>query len=79
VVTGVTATGSGFVAAGMIGPAKAQRAVTWTSADGLTWSAATPLSPATGTTITALTTSGGNVTGTLQRGMDPAVLTLPAP
>jgi hypothetical protein len=78
-VTGVTATGSGFVAAGMIGPAKAQRAVTWTSADGLTWSAATPLSPATGTTITALTTSGGNVTGTLQRGMDPAVLTLPAP
>ncbi|HTR92626.1 MAG TPA: hypothetical protein VMI73_12885 [Trebonia sp.] len=78
VVTGVTATGNGFVAAGMIGPAKAQRAVTWTSADGLTWSAATPVSPGTGTTITALTTSGGNVTGTLQRGMDPAVLTLPA-
>lgn len=78
-VTGVTATGDGFVAAGMIGPAKAQRAVTWTSADGLTWSAATPVSPATGTTITALTSSGGKVTGTLQRGMDPAVQTLPAP
>ena len=78
-VTGVTATGSGFVAAGMIGPAKAQRAVTWTSADGLTWSAATPVGPATGTTVTALTSSGGKVTGTLQRGMDPAVQTLPAP
>jgi hypothetical protein len=78
-VTGVTATGSGFVAAGMIGPAKAQRAVTWTSADGLTWSAATPLSPASGTTITALTGTGGKVTGTLQRGTDPTVQTLPAP
>jgi hypothetical protein len=79
VVTGVTASGGGFVAAGMIGPAKAQRAVTWTSADGLTWTAATPVSPAAGTAITALATAGGHVTGTLQRGMDPAVLTLPAP
>jgi hypothetical protein len=79
VVTGVTAAGSGFVAAGMIGPAKTQRPVTWTSADGLTWSAATPVSPAADTTITALTGSGGNVTGTVQRGVDPAVLTLPAP
>jgi hypothetical protein len=79
VVTGVTATGSGFVAAGMIGPAKAQRAVTWTSADGLTWTAATPVGPGAGTTITALTSSGGKVTGTLQRGMDPAVQMLPAP
>jgi hypothetical protein len=79
VVTGVTATGGGFVAAGMIGPAKAQRAVTWTSRDGLTWTAATPVSPPAGAAITALTSSGGQVTGTLQRGMDPAVLTLPAP
>jgi hypothetical protein len=78
-VTGVTATGSGFVAAGMIGPAKAQRAVTWTSADGLTWSAATPVSPASGTTITALTSTGGSFTGTVQAGMAPAVRTLPAP
>ena len=41
-VTGVTVTGDGFAAMGLAGPRPAQQAVTWTSADGLTWSAATP-------------------------------------
>jgi hypothetical protein len=41
-VTALTADGSGFTAAGLTGPPGGQHAVTWTSADGLTWSAATP-------------------------------------
>jgi hypothetical protein len=79
VVTGVTATGGGFVAAGMIGTGKAQQAVTWTSADGLTWSAASPLGHASGTDITALASTGSTVTGIIQQGMDPAAKTLPLP
>ncbi len=41
-VTALTAAGGGFVASGQAGPAGAARAVTWSSPDGLTWSAATP-------------------------------------
>lgn len=39
-VTALAVTGSGFVAEGVLGPADAQRTVTWSSPDGLTWSAA---------------------------------------
>jgi hypothetical protein len=54
-VTAVTATSDGFVAVGLEGPASAQRAVTWTSADGLAWSAASPLTAAGSNAVTALT------------------------
>jgi hypothetical protein len=83
-VTAVTATGTGFVAAGLSGPANAQRAVTWTSKNGLTWSAATPVTAAGAGQITALTATstagpGPVVTGTAQRGASPVLLTVPAP
>jgi serine/threonine protein kinase len=42
-VTALAATGSGFIAEGQLGPAGAQRTVTWSSPNGLTWSAATPV------------------------------------
>jgi hypothetical protein len=78
-VTAVTATGNGFVAVGLAGPANARRAVEWTSRDGITWSAATRV-PAAGTSeITALADSGTTVTGTAQAGTAPSVLTIPAP
>src|SRR5205085_2401367 len=78
--------GDGFVAAG----SQADCHTIWTSPDGTHWTThdvtrpagarTAPLRyPAAGTAITALATAGGHVTGTLQRGMDPAVLTLPAP
>jgi hypothetical protein len=38
-VTALAVTGSGFVAEGVLGPVDAQRTVTWSSQDGLTWSA----------------------------------------
>jgi hypothetical protein len=76
-VTAVTATGNGFVAVGLAGPANAQHPVEWTSQDGLTWTTATPVSSA-GSEITALTASGTAVTGTTQAGTDPSVLTIPA-
>ena len=41
-VTAVTATGDGFAAVGLAGPANAQHPVEWTSPDGVTWSAAHP-------------------------------------
>jgi hypothetical protein len=75
-VTALTAAGNGFVAAGQAGPAGAQHAVTWNSPDGLTWSAATPVSAGQ---ITALTAAGGMVSGTAQRGAAPSVVTLAAP
>lgn len=75
-VTALTAAGSGFVAAGQAGPAGAQHAVTWSSPDGLTWSAATPVSAGQ---ITALTAADGTVSGTAQRGAAPSVVTLAAP
>jgi hypothetical protein len=76
-VTGVTATSNGFVAVGLAGPANAQHAVEWTSQDGLTWTTATPVTTAGGE-ITALTDNDTTVTGTVQRGSDPSVLTIPA-
>jgi hypothetical protein len=77
-VTAVTATTDGFVAAGLAGSGKTTRAVEWTSRDGLTWSAATPVAAAGADRITALSDSGSTVTGTAQRGTSPSVLTLPA-
>ena len=84
-VTAVTATSDGFVAAGDAGSGLAQHAVTWTSKDGLTWSAATPLSGAGGQ-VTALTdtsaVAGGStapaVTGTVQHGATSALVPVPA-
>jgi hypothetical protein len=78
-VTAVTATGNGFVAAGLAGPADAKHAVEWTSRDGVTWSAASPVASAGASEITALTDSGTTVAGTVQAGKAPSVLTLPAP
>jgi hypothetical protein len=83
-VTAVTATSDGFVAAGLAGPAGAQRAVTWTSPDGFTWSAPAPLTAAGPSEVTALTdtwTAGAakTLTGTVQRGASAALLTVPAP
>jgi hypothetical protein len=75
-VTALTAAGNGFVAAGLAGPAGAQHAVTWSSPDGLTWSAAAPV---TAGQITALTATGGTVSGTAQRGAGSSVVTLAAP
>jgi len=59
-VTAVASDGSGFLAAGLIGPRGSERAVTWTSPDGLTWSQAMPASNGT-QAITALTSAGGTV------------------
>jgi hypothetical protein len=75
-VTALTAAGNGFVAAGQAGPAGAQHAVTWSSPDGLTWSAATPVSAGQ---ITALSASGGTAFGTAQRAAGPSVVTFAAP
>ncbi|HEY7260244.1 MAG TPA: hypothetical protein VH589_02025 [Trebonia sp.] len=75
-VTALTAAGNGFVAAGQAGPAWAQHAVTWSSPDGLTWSAATPVSAGQ---ITALSASGGTAFGTAQRAAGPSVVTFTAP
>jgi hypothetical protein len=75
-VTALTAAGNGFVAAGQAGPAGAQHAVTWSSPDGLTWSAATPVGAGQ---ITALSASGGTAFGTAQRAAGPSVVTFAAP
>jgi hypothetical protein len=60
-VTALAADGTGFLAAGLVGPSGAQQAVTWTSADGISWSAAKPASGGT-QAITALATDGNAVT-----------------
>jgi len=60
-VTALTADGAGFLAAGLEGPPGAQRAVTWTSADGITWSAPVPAGKGT-REITVLSSVGGTVT-----------------
>jgi hypothetical protein len=77
-VTALTAAGTGFIAAGQVGPSSAQHPVTWNSPDGTSWSAATPTGGGIGQ-VTALAASGGTVTGVAAHGADPAVLTLPAP
>ncbi len=79
-VTALTAAGSGFVAAGQAGPAHAQRAVTWSSPDGLAWPAPAPAPAGAGShQITALTAAGHTVTGTAQAGTTPTILTLHTP
>jgi hypothetical protein len=75
-VSAVTSTGNGFVAVGQAGPANAQHAVEWTSTDGLTWSAATRISAAGTSPVTALTDTGTMVTGTTQGNAGPSVLTI---
>jgi hypothetical protein len=65
-------------AAGLGRPAGAQRAVTWTSADGLSWPAATQAGGGV-RQITALSASGGTVTGTAQQGAASYVVALAAP
>jgi hypothetical protein len=75
-VSTLTAAGNGFIAAGVAGPAGAQHAVTWSSPDGNTWSAATPVSAGQ---ITALAPMGSTVSGAAQRGAEPSIVTLTAP
>jgi hypothetical protein len=60
-VTALTSDGSGFIAAGLIGPPGGQHAVTWTSPDGVTWSAAMPTAQGT-QQITALASAGSPAT-----------------
>ena len=77
-VTALTAAGPGFVAAGQTGPPHAQRPVTWSSPDGLTWPAPAPAGAGTHQ-ITALSAAGHTITGTAQSGADPTIVTLRAP
>jgi serine/threonine protein kinase len=77
-VTALTAAGSGFIAAGRAGPAHAQHAVTWSSPDGLRWSAAAPTDGWVGR-ITALSASEGTVTGAAEQGTAAYIVSFPAP
>jgi hypothetical protein len=84
VVTALTTEGSKFIAAGLTpggqeSQAGVQHSVTWTSPDGLSWSAATPAAGVR--QITALAVSGGTLTGTgiTKAGADPSIVTFPAP
>jgi hypothetical protein len=77
-VLALSAAGHGFVAAGSAGPAAAPRAVTWSSPDGHSWSAATPAGGGA-SQITALTASNGMVSGTAQQGAGPFIVTVPSP
>lgn len=77
-VTALTSVGSGFVAAGQAGHRGAERAVTWTSTDGQTWSA--PGAVGSGAPeITALSAAGDTVTGTAQTGAKSSIVTLHTP
>jgi hypothetical protein len=58
------------------GPAGDQHAVTWSSPDGMTWSAAAPVSAGQ---ITALSAVGSTVSGAAQLGAEPSVVTFAAP
>jgi hypothetical protein len=77
-VLALSAAGHGFVAAGRAGPAAAPRAVTWSSPDGRSWSAAAAAGGGA-SQITALTASGSTVSGTAQQGADPFIVTVPSP
>ena len=77
-VTALTAAGAGFVAAGQVGPKGAERAVTWSSPNGLTWSPPTPVGNGAHE-ITALTAAGHEVTGTAQAGATPSIVTIHTP
>ncbi len=79
-VTALAANGTGFIAAGLIGPPGGQHAVTWTSPDGLTWSAAMPASQGA-RQITALAPAGSPATGiasVAQAGTTSVEVTAPA-
>jgi len=73
-VTALTPAGSGFVAAGRAG----SLAVTWNSPHGLSWSGAIQASSQV-QRITALSATGGTVTGAAQQGTASSVVTLPGP
>jgi hypothetical protein len=75
-ITALTATPHGFTAAGIVGRDGAQRAVTWTSPNGLTWSSP---AQAPGSEITALALTSGTVAGTAEQGVTPTLVPLPAP
>jgi hypothetical protein len=77
-VTALTAAGRGFVATGQAGPKAAERAVTWSSPNGLTWSAPTPVGSGAHE-VTALTAAGAEVTGTAQAGAAASIVTLQTP
>jgi hypothetical protein len=74
-ITALTATSKGFTAAGIVGRSGAQHAVTWTSPDGLTWSAP---AQAPGSEITALGLVGSAVVGSAEQGASPTLVSLPA-
>ena len=82
-VTALSATGNGFLAAGLSGTAGARQAVVWTSPDGLAWSAGTRAGNGAGE-ITALdvggpagaAATGAAATGSAATGAD--VITLPS-
>jgi hypothetical protein len=76
VITALTVTPKGFTAAGIVGRSGAQHAVTWTSPDGLTWSAP---AQAPGSEITALGLVGSTVVGAAEQGASPTLVPLPAP
>jgi hypothetical protein len=87
-VTALTIEGSTLVAAGLTGGGQASgagagRFVTWTSQDGLRWSAATAVAGVR--QLSALSVSNGTLTGTgtdtgtAQHGTDPAIMMFPAP
>jgi hypothetical protein len=76
VITALTAAPDGFTAAGVVGRSGSQQAVTWTSADGLTWSR--PAQTA-GSEITAIAVVGTTVAGTAEQGAGPTLVALPAP
>ncbi len=75
-ITALAAAPHGFTAAGIVGRSGSQHAVTWTSADGLTWSAPAP-APSPGGEITALALSGGTVAAA-EQGATPTLVPLPA-
>ncbi|HXC84545.1 MAG TPA: hypothetical protein VNV62_22075 [Trebonia sp.] len=77
-VTALTAAGAGFVAAGQAGPKGAERAVTWSSPNGLTWSPPTPVGNGAHE-ITTLTAADHEVTGTAQAGGTPSIVTIHTP
>jgi hypothetical protein len=60
-VTALATDGTGFLAAGIIDEQAGQQAVTWTSSDGIAWSAAMPASGGT-QQITVLAADGNSVT-----------------
>ena len=74
-ITALTATPTGFTAAGVVGQSGSQHTVTWTSPDGLTWSRA---AQTTDSQITALAPAGTTVMGT-EQGATPTLVPLPAP